>query len=325
MKSKVLAYVFLALGVIALGLGSFLMINSDDSKKGNKKEEKEEKEENQNNELITEEDKKEIEQFLKEKYGNDFEVVNLVTTFCLANSETNLYLTSPCTDKTIKNKIYEVKDSKDIHFYVKSVKYDEDKISITEEDKESQAVGLYDTYVSHSVASKLSSELKNEYKTIFGTELDVEIYEGIGIENINYDNAYQFLTNENKNEDLELSIEEFALKYSGFDNDLGIHITLDMDLTKDNVQEMVKKIKENDFLNGRNYVEIGDMIIQFKNGNRYIEYDYESFIEIKFGENVYETFNDELYDKTIIIGNGFSSNGISYDEFMALDKTSFNF
>jgi len=319
---RILPIVFLVIGIISLGFGSFSMITKDDDTE-KKKENKEE--ENQNNELMTEEDKKEVEKFLNEKYDDNFEVVKLVTTFCLANSETNLYLTSPCTDKTIRNKIYEVKDNNDIHFYVKSVKYDENQISISEEDKASQSVGFYDTYVSYIMADKLSTELETEYKKIFGAELDVKIYEGIGIENISYDNAYQYLENENTKEDKNLSIENFALKYSGFDNDLGLHIIIDADLTKDNVQEMVKKLTESDLLNGRNFVDIDEIILQFKNGNRYIEYDYESFIDIKVGENVYEAFNDELYDKTIVVGSGYSSNGITYDEFMALDKSSFNF
>ena len=69
-----------------------------------------------------------------------------------------------------------------------------------------------------------------------------------------------------------------------------------------------------------------DVLIQFNNGNRYIEYSMGGIIRLKYGKDIYDSFNDDLYDKTIILdSNIFSTDGISYDEFMALDPSTFNF
>ena len=67
---RILPIVFLVIGIISLGFGSFSMITKDDDTE-KKKENKEE--DNQNNELMTEEDKKEVEKFLNEKYDDKYQ------------------------------------------------------------------------------------------------------------------------------------------------------------------------------------------------------------------------------------------------------------
>lgn len=320
---KVIPLVLIVIGLVAVGFGGYRFITNEQEQDENKTEQKDE---NNKEESNNEESKKEIEKYLNDKYNEKFTVVKLAKTFCLEDSDTNLYYSEPCTSSKIKNEIYEVKDSNDITFYVKKVSYDESKIKLTrEEDIDTQSIGIYDTYISFVKEKELSNSLKEEYEQIFNTDVEVEIYDGIGINNIDYSNAYMGLGKKIQElTDKNISLEDFISKLDSFDTDLEILVTVDEDITKDNFQQIVALLKENDFISKYPNLNINEMIIKFNNENRYIEYDYESFVNLKYGKDVFE-LNEDLYDKTIILGTGFSSNGIYYDEFQQLDKTTFNF
>lgn len=324
---KYMPYLFIILGFVGILFGG-ISYTFKEKKEDKKQEEKDNNNENEDIPTVDENIKKEVESYLKTKYNDDFKVIEITKTFCLEDYETNLAITyNKCDDKNIKNEIIKVKDSNNIVFYVKKVSYDESKIKLTrQEDINTQSVGLYDTYINYYMAQKLNKEFEKEYKTIFNKDVKVEIYEGLGIQSLEYSNLYQSLGKDTQNlKDKNMTIQSFASNYSGFGNDLGIVIKLDDSITKDNFQDYVKKINESDFLNNRNYIDIDNLIICFNNDNRYIEYNYNSFIDLKFGKDIYDTFNDNLYDKTIVTGFGFSSNGIKYEEFLNLSKDSFNF
>lgn len=326
MKKNIIALISLVLGIACLGFGGYNYMTADTEEKEDVKEEN--KKEEENKEENFEEVKAEIQTYLKNKYNDDFEVVKLAKTFCLEDSDTNLYLSEPCTDNKIKNQLYEVKDSNGVTFYVKKVSYDETKITLTrEEDINSQSVGLYDSYISYIVANKLEAELEPLYSSFFGGNVTVEIYDGLGISNMSYDNAYESLGKDMQVfTDKEISVNDYIANLDSFENDLSILIKVDQDITKDNFQSIVSTIKNNVFVPGGYLIEIDKMLIQFNNGNRYIEYSMGGLVSLKYGKDIYDGLNDDLYDKSIVLEDSiFSSNGINYDEFMSLDPSTFNF
>ncbi|MBO5375909.1 MAG: hypothetical protein J6A52_03560 [Bacilli bacterium] len=320
---KIIAIICLVLGLAFVGFGGYKIVTFDSSdeeeKKENDKKEEDKKEEN------LEEVKSEIQTYLKDKYNEDFEVVKLVKTFCLDGVE--LYGTN-CTDNNIKNEIFEVKNSNDLSFYVKKVSYDTTKINLTDEDAiNTQSVGLYDNYISFIVANKLARELEPLYSSYLGGNVIVEIFDGLGISNISHSNAYENLGKDMQVfTDKEISLNDFVANLDSMENDLSILIKVDQEITKDNFQSIVTTIKNTSFVPNGYLIEVDDVLIQFNNGNRYIEYSMGGIIRLKYGKDIYDSFNDDLYDKTIILdSNIFSTDGISYDEFMALDPSTFNF
>ena len=323
---KIIAIICLVLGLAFVGFGGYKIVTFDSSdeeeKKENDKKEEDKKEEN------LEEVKSEIQAYLKDKYNEDFEVVKLAKSFCLEDYGTNLAYSEPCTDKKIKNEIYEVKNDRDLTFYVKKVSYDTTKITLTREnDINMQSVGLYDNYISFIVADKLENELESLYSSFFGKNVTVDVFNGLGIHNIHFSNAYEYLGKDMQIfTDKEISLNDFVANIDNSSNNLSILIKVNQDLTKDNFQSIVSVIKNNEFIPSNYLIEFNEMLIQFNNGNRYIEYNgMFDYILLKYGKDIFDFTNDKLYDKSILLGNGGSSNGISYDEFMALDPSTFNF
>ena len=70
-----------------------------------------------------------------------------------------------------------------------------------------------------------------------------------------------------------------------------------------------------------------DILIEFNN-KLFIDYSFngESITLNKYDTNIMDSFSDRVYDKSIIINSSsYSTDSISYEEFMSLDKNTFNF
>ena len=328
-SKSVIAILVIALGLICVGFGGYKFMFSDtEEKKTDDKKEENKKEENKKEDDFSSDIKSEIEKYLKDKYNEEFEVVKLAKTFCLETSETNLYYSEPCTDKKIKNNIYEAKNSEGLSFYVKKVSYDSEKIVLTDEyDINTQSVGLYDTYISFIVANKLESKLESLYSSFFNTNISVTISDGLGISDFDYDNPYMYLGKDiQKFTDKNISIDEYINSFDEFGRNVKLLVKIDQDITKDNFQSIVSTIRNNSFVSSGLSIEINDIIFVFNNEERYIEYSMGGLVRLKSGNYTETLESEDLYEKSIVLKSDiFSSDGISYDEFMALDPATFNF
>ena len=331
---RIFGLVLVIYGVFAIAFGGYnQMLKNDDNSEvndevnGDINNENTDNTDKDNEDLVDLEDASGIINYLNDKYNLEFEVVKEVKSYCLDTSEYNLYYSEPCTDNKIKNEIYEVKSIEDdVLFYVKKVSFDETKVILPESEISNQSNGYYDNYMSYIVSDKIEASLQEKYKPLFGEDVIVRVYEGIGMYDISMDNAYQYLDNSNKDIiDKNISVKDYIDTID--ENSISIAITVNQSITSDNFKDVVTILKDLESVTEDN-ISIDTMIIEYSNEDRYIEYDRSfDIIKLRAGEDKYSTFSDSemLYDKSICVGSGFSTECIYYEEFINLDTASFNF
>lgn len=265
-----------------------------------------------------------IEEFLKDKYKSDFEYMNEVKSYCLDLSKTNSYYTDSCKDNSIYIKIHKVKSLLDnIEFYVKEVVYDEEFVTILDDEMSFLGEKLYDNYISYNVKKKLEEYLFNEYKRYYEKAEDIILFEGLGIDNTLDMNCYQYLDYSFQEVvDRDISLDDFIDKDYGLDIKIVLN-SLDV-LDKGNVKSEIEKIA--DIIPIKYHgTNIERLVVYYKN-NVFIAYENGSF-SIYGGNNYTSSILDSkdlLYDKYINL-TGFSTSGISYEDFMLIPEESFNF
>ena len=73
---------------------------------------------------------------------------------------------------------------------------------------------------------------------------------------------------------------------------------------------------------------VDNIIVEYKNDERYIEYDNDlKILELKKGKDKYTYGNkyDVVYDKRICLVDNKTLDCINYNDFKLLDKNNFNF
>lgn len=264
--------------------------------------------------------RREIREYLNEKYNENFKNIEFVISYCLEQTSTGLFYSMPCTDSKIKNSIYQVHtDMGD--FYVKEVSYGNQDYSLNDYDKSTQAEGFYDTYISMIVAEKLKDRLLDNYQNVSIDIQNIEIYEGLGIDSFNNTNLYQYLGNDFQHiTNTDISISEFISYLPAESKNINVLLDVGDDITEDNFQEMVDVMRQ--LISSSNLyssLSLQQMIIQFNNQNRYLEYSGGT-IQLKAGRDVYDNSNPSIYSNRIVLGNTISTQGITYQDFMKLSS-----
>ncbi len=274
---------------------------------------------------VTNIEKEQINEYLNNKYNDSFTVLKHVTTYCYSKDNTN-YIDETCNNTDIINDIFLVKDKNDINFYVKEINVNVDNFS--------SAViynGFYDNYVIYLVKNKLEEELKGSLPNI-NNITGLSIIDGFGIDKPEYkmdkDKYIYYIIYNNLNYETydilnkDISIEEYVnnIRYSSiYNNKLEINVNVNERLTKDNVQNIIKNIYENGLVSFKYGIEIKRANYIFNNNLMIICEDGYTFKIVDMDE-------DLMYGKTITIDFvSYSDNIINYEEFLKLDKSTFNF
>lgn len=216
--------------------------------------------------------RREIREYLNEKYNENFKNIEFVISYCLEQTSTGLFYSMPCTDSKIKNSIYQVHtDMGD--FYVKEVSYGNRDYSLNDYDKSTQAEGFYDTYISMIVAEKLKDRLLDNYQNVSIDIQNIEIYEGLGIDSPNNTNLYQYLGNDFQHiTNTDISISKFISYLPAESKNINVLLAVEGDITEDNFQEMVGVMRQ--LISSSNLyssLPLQHMIIQFNNQNTQVE------------------------------------------------------
>ena len=315
---RIIGGIFAILGAVLIVYGNNEMIEKNNNKTTNI--------DKNNNEITENFDDKEVIEYLKNKYNQDFELVKKEKEYCLANGTYNLYYTDICDNQSVVNRIYRVKSlSDEIEFIVKYVSYDKN-VLIPDSEITNESKGFYDNYISYIVAKKLEEYFLSEYQKIYGNDISLNIYKGIGIYDINQENSYQYLDNKFQNiSDTNIEINDFIDLVS--DATISISIKNNSEITKDNFQDnvdMIYLVKDIKIVG----LFVDNIIVEYKNDERYIEYDNDlKILELKKGKDKYTYGNkyDVVYDKRICLVDNKTLDCINYNDFKLLDKNNFNF
>lgn len=315
---RIIGGIFAILGAVLIVYGNYEMMEKNNNKTTNI--------DKNNNEITENFDDKEVIEYLKNKYNQDFELVKKEKEYCLANGTYNLYYTDNCDNQSVVNRIYKVKSlSDEIEFIVKYVSYDKN-VLIPDSEITNESKGFYDNYISYIVAKKLEEYFLSEYQKIYGNDVYLNIYKGIGIYDINQENSYQYLDNKFQNiSDTNIEINDFIDLVS--DATISISIKNNSEITKDNFQDnvdMIYLVKDIKIVG----LFVDNIIVEYKNDERYIEYDNDlKILELKKGKDKYTYGNkyDVVYDKRICLVDNKTLDCINYNDFKLLDKNNFNF
>ncbi len=315
---RIIGGIFAILGAVLIVYGNYEIMEKNNNKTTNI--------DKNNNEITENFDDKEVIEYLKNKYNQDFELVKKEKEYCLANGTYNLYYTDNCDNQSVVNRIYKVKSlSDEIEFIVKYVSYDKN-VLIPDSEITNESKGFYDNYISYIVAKKLEEYFLSEYQKIYGNDISLNIYKGIGIYDINQENSYQYLDNKFQNiSDTNIEINDFIDLVS--DATISISIKNNSEITKDNFQDnvdMIYLVKDIKIVG----LFVDNIIVEYKNDERYIEYDNDlKILELKKGKDKYTYGNkyDVVYDKRICLVDNKTLDCINYNDFKLLDKNNFNF
>ena len=315
---RIIGGIFAILGAVLIVYGNYEIMEKNNNKTTNI--------DKNNNEITEIFDDKEVIEYLKNKYNQDFELVKKEKEYCLANGTYNLYYTDNCDNQSVVNRIYKVKSlSDEIEFIVKYVSYDKN-VLIPDSEITNESKGFYDNYISYIVAKKLEEYFLSEYQKIYGNDISLNIYKGIGIYDINQENSYQYLDNKFQNiSDTSIEINDFIHLVS--DATISISIKNNSEITKDNFQDnvdMIYLVKDIKIVG----LFVDNIIVEYKNDERYIEYDNDlKILELKKGKDKYTYGNkyDVVYDKRICLVDNKTLDCINYNDFKLLDKNNFNF
>lgn len=286
----------------------------------------------------TEEEKKEITSYLKDRYGDEFEVVEHTTSFCVVQDNINnsYTLDSKCEIDDIKDDIFKVKDKNNINFYVKKVTLKEG-VNLIPKLQDKQFNLYYDNYITYISVNNIARQLMNNY-TMFGEVLSVEVIKGIGVElpvfkkiDDKYESYYIYQDMNSDNISIAnkaITIEEYVdfLGRIGKKDNFDIKVKINGAITGENVQEIVTLLNNNNFFTTPYGIMIESIILEFSNG---ISIIYSSDFTVKILKN-YDYLNSEnetyAYYKTITFNYTIrGDNIIAYDDFMKIDKSNFEF
>ena len=315
---RIIGGIFAILGAVLIVYGNYEMMEKNNNKTTNI--------DKNNNEITENFDDKEVIEYLKNKYNQDFELVKKEKEYCLANGTYNLYYTDICDNQSVVNRIYRVKSlSDEIEFIVKYVSYDKN-VLIPDSEITNESKGFYDNYINYIVAKKLEEYFLSEYQKIYGNDISLNIYKGIGIYDINQQNPYQYLDNKLQDiSDTNIEVDDFIDLVS--DATISISIKNNSEITKDNFQanvDMLYLAKDIKLIG----LFVDNIIVEYKNDERYIEYDNDlKILELKKGKDKYTYGNkyDVVYDKRICLVDNKTLDCINYNDFKLLDKNNFNF
>ena len=315
---RIIGGIFAILGAVLIVYGNYEMMEKNNNKTID--------EDKNSNEIIEKFDDKEVIEYLKNKYNKDFQLVKKEKEYCLANGTYNLYYTDTCDNQSVVNRIYRVKSlSDEIEFIVKYVSYDKN-VLIPDSEIANESKGFYDNYINYIVAKKLEEYFLSEYQKIYGNDISLNIYKGIGIYDINQENSYQYLDNKFQNiSDTNIEINDFVDLVS--DATISISIKNNSEITKDNFQanvDMIYLVKDIKIVG----LFVDNIIVEYKNDERYIEYDNDlKILGLKKGKDKYTYGNkyDVVYDKRICLVDNKTLDCINYNDFKLLDKNNFNF
>ncbi len=276
---------------------------------------------------VTEEDKKNILNYLNVKYGEGFKVVEHTTKYCLSKEDGNYVVDKTCEKKHIVNNIYKVQDSDDITFYVKNVTFPND-----ENYEEYFNNSYYDNYVTFNVTKKVEESLTPLFKEL-GDVKEIEIYDGIGVEypqfeKVNDDYKYYIMfSNLNKNsqdivnKDMEITDYINRIYTLDYSNKVKLYVKYDLDINSQNFKEIVNNLKNGNFLNLNYGLEADSIILEFNN-NIYLKYNQGFTFELlKYDKNLLEEDGTLVYDKKITLDFSDTEEGsIFFDDFMNLES-----
>lgn len=336
--NKKIAIGFILIGIILCCYGTYsLLFPSNGKKNSNQETNTPTKYDLRIFDVATDEEKLDIISYLNSKYTNTFEVLEHTTTFCINQGADNYngYDVDPtCSGKEIINDLYKVKDSDALIFYVKKVTVKEGVV-LRDEIKDFQSPGLYDNYIITKKAKEIEELLSYRFN-ILGDYSIFRIVAGLGIEEPNYNKQNNSYIGYSLYSDIgRLSIDiseldntvESYLEDVAVDKNIKLHVKYDYDITNDNFQDTVRTIVENDLVY-YDYGIVGFTILIEFNNKVFIESTFNGdFITLNtYEDEVTDSFPNLLYDKTIVVNeNAATTDGISYEEFMALDKSTFNF
>ena len=287
----------------------------------------------------TEEEKSEISTYLVNKYGGTFEVLEHTSRFCINQDDLldeGYSVLMNCTNMNIVNDLYKVEDANKIVFYVKKVTTN---VDVNDTIKSFQSNGLYDSYPIFYKANELANSLRERFY-VLGEYSSLEVIEGLGIERPTYRKEnnkytgyylYDKLGKEFFNkEDLISSLGDYLNRVKTLDlgDTITLYVKYNYSLNANNVQDVIRSIYENNLIVFGNLPYKVRLLIEF-NDKRYIDCDVDGELTIyRYDEKILDLTSVQIYDKTIILGNSISvsiNNGITYNDFIQLDKTMFTF
>lgn len=320
---KKIGLLFVTIGIVLCVYGGYTLFNV--------KEEKKEVESFNYFSPPTDEEKKEILNYLKLKYDLDFEVLEHTTKYCLNFNDDNYEVNLSCNNADLTENIYKVKDSDGITFFVKKVK-ESDSFNNSDNSSNNQVSGFYDNYVAYKAIKKYEKELEETFKTL-GNLSFINIYEGLGIERADYKiendkySYYVLYKDLGMNFQRLVNIDASLLDYINFVSNVGyplevsLHVKIADDLTSENIQDVIEKIVQNkDFITMK-YGIISQEILFEYNDKYFIRYLEGNSLEIlKYNDNIFEA-GEKVYNNIIVLDySDVSEDKIFYDNFISLDK-----
>ncbi len=320
---KKIGFLFVTIGIFLCFYGGYTLLNV--------KEEKKEVESFNYFSPPTDEEKKEILNYLRLKYNLEFEVLEHTTNYCLDFNDDDYDVNLSCKNSDLTEDIYKVKDKDEMIFFVKKVKESEsfDKSDIS---SSNQVSGFYDNYVTYKSINRYEKELEDVFK-VLGNVTNINIYEGLGIERANYEiendkySYYVIYKDLGKNSQKLVDVDVPFINYINFVSNIGyplevsLHIKISDDLTSENIKDIIKTIVENkDFITMK-YGIISQEILFEYNDKYFIKYLEGNSIEIlKYDDSIFEN-SERIYDNIIVLDySGVSEGKILYDKFISLDK-----
>lgn len=318
---KKIALTFSFLGLILCVFGAFLFYNE-------KKTTTEEPFDPLVHTSVSEEDKKVILDYLKLKYNDDFEVIEHTTDYCSFKNDDSIDYT--CEKKEIFNSIYKVKDKKGVPFYVKKVN-DSDK-KATNKTREYHNDTMYDNYVTFNVIDKIEDSYNPLFENLGDIE-DITLYHGIGVDYPEYkmeNGKYKYyvmysnlhMDSQNLvNKDMSIDDYLFHIESIGVSPIIKLHTKINKDINSSNFQDIIKMIKDDDFVNMDYGLETETILFEFSN-NLYIKYDNGLSFELyRYKNSIIDGESFLAYDKKITLDfTDVSDDTIYYDDFINLEE-----
>ncbi len=325
--NKRVSIIFVVLGFVLLSVGAFLYFEAD---KGN----------TDNIKIMippTNKEKKEINEYLNSRYGEDFNVIEHTTSFCVVqNSEKDTYeFDFKCENNEIIDDIYKVEDSNGITFYVKKVTVKDD-VKLIESLEKSHSNDYYDNYISYISANNYGKSISGMFETI-GPVSSIEIINGFGLEKptvemdgdkyISY-YIYGELNEEHvksANKYMELTDYINSIRKIPNFNNIDLKVKINKDIDGESFKQYVTVLKDNDLLSLPHGIMANSIVFEFNNGY-YLKYtsDFKVSVYSKY-DYINEKNNILAYPNTIVFYFMTGDNIIVYNDFIQLDNSSFNF
>ena len=327
---KKVSILFVILGIVLCVLGGYQFAS--------KKESSVVKHEEKKKELVsiplTEEEKQVIINYLSNKYGEEFKVLEHVSRFCIIDEGESYKIDDVCKTDNIIDDIYLIENKDGLTFYVKRVTVKEG-FEVSYSTSKTHSRGFYDTYILYNVVEELDKELEESFSTIKKLE-SVHLLLGLGVEKPRYlkENGkyisyviYDSLSNEMQDfVDKNMSVDDYIRNNHIYDtsNEVSLIVKIKDTLNEKNIKDYIALIHDNEYINLKHGLRATYILFEFDN-NIFIKYSDGLYYEIVKFED--DEFNDQIMVFDKMITNDFthiSDDVIFYDEFMGLDNIVFN-